>query len=125
MSAPSATGAVQSLQRRGLVAHERYEDVVLTRQGRQIARGVSQRHEELRSFFEDVLLLPADVAEQEACRLEHAIRAPTLERLRGFLVCLRECPRAADDCVEAYRQLVGSGEEPAPGTAARKRRERP
>ena len=48
---PSATGAVQSLKDRGLVSHEKYEDVLLTDEGQAIAEAVHKRHEELRLFF--------------------------------------------------------------------------
>jgi DtxR family transcriptional regulator, Mn-dependent transcriptional regulator len=106
VSAPSATGAIKTLQKLGLVAHERYEDVLLTRQGKRIAGGVDQRHRELRAFFEGVLLLDAEVAEEEACRLEHSISPGTLDRLRQFLGCIEDCSRAQRDCIRRYRAVV-------------------
>ncbi len=106
VSAPSATGAIKTLQKHGLVSHERYEDVILTRQGKRIAEKVDQRHRELRAFFEDILLLEPGVAEEEACRLEHSISPGTLDRLREFLACIQDCPRAKRECIRAYRAVV-------------------
>jgi len=122
VSAPSATGAVKTLQRHGLVSHERYEDVVLTREGKKIAETVDQRHRELRAFFEEVLLLKAEVAEEEACRLEHSISPSTLDRLRSFLTCLRGCSRARRGCVQAYREVVAAevAEARTPGAGRRR-----
>jgi DtxR family transcriptional regulator, Mn-dependent transcriptional regulator len=109
VSAPSATGAIKTLQKRGLVSHERYEDVTLTREGKRIAARVDGLHRELRAFFEDVLLLDPQTAENEACRLEHSISRPTLDRLRAFLACIGDCPQADEGCVAAYRRQVSGG----------------
>jgi DtxR family Mn-dependent transcriptional regulator len=106
---PSATGAIQQLKERGLVAHEKYEDVVLTDEGESAATEVHQRHEELRSFFEDVLLLEPRMAENEACALEHSISAHTLERLRRFLVCVRRCAEGQPGGVHAFRRYIETG----------------
>ncbi len=114
VSAPSATGAIKSLQKRGLVSHERYEDVILTREGKEIAEVVDQRHRELRTFFQQVLLLDAEAAEEEACRLEHSISPSTVDRLRSFLACIGDCSRARRGCVRAYRDLVAAEGNAAP-----------
>lgn len=106
---PSATGAVKSLKDRGLVSHERYEDVLLTADGQAVAADVHQRHEELRSFFEDVLLLDPTAADEEACRLEHSISALALQRLRRFLACIRQCAQGQPGCIRAFRHFVETG----------------
>jgi DtxR family Mn-dependent transcriptional regulator len=107
---PSATGAIKSLSERGLVSHERYEDVLLTAHGKSVAQDVNERHEELRSFFEDVLLLDGSAADEEACKLEHSISAITLERLQRFLTCIRQCEQGQPGCIQAFRHLVETGE---------------
>lgn len=106
---PSATGAVKSLKDRGLVSHERYEDVVLTADGKIVAEDVHQRHQELRSFFADVLLLDPDTADEEACRLEHSISALAVDRLRRFLGCIRDCAQGQPGCIRSFRNLVETG----------------
>jgi DtxR family Mn-dependent transcriptional regulator len=103
---PSATGAVQQLKQRGLVSHEKYEDVLLTEEGQAVASEVNQRHEELRAFFEDVLLLDGDVAEAEACVLEHSISGQTLGRLRRFLSSIRQCGQGQVGCIRVFRETV-------------------
>jgi len=103
---PSATGAIGHLKQRGLVSHEKYEDVLLTDEGEALAAEVNQRHEELRAFFEDVLLLDTEMAEAEACALEHSISEQTLGRLRGFLVSIRQCDRGQPGCIRTFREMV-------------------
>jgi DtxR family Mn-dependent transcriptional regulator len=82
---PSVTGALRTLGSRGLVEHERYEDVALTPKGEQIARAIHARHEQLRAFLIEALGLAEGVAGDEACRLEHAVAPETLERLVAFV----------------------------------------
>jgi len=103
---PSATGAIQQLVQRGLVSHEKYEEVLLTEEGETVAVGVDQRHEELRAFFQDVLLLDGELAEAEACALEHSISTLTLDRLRGFLASIRQCRLGNPGCIQVFREMV-------------------
>ena len=116
---PSATGAVQVLKDRGLVSHEKYEDVVLTDQGQAAAEAVHERHEELRSFFAEVLLLDPEMAESEACALEHSISALTLERLRRFLACIRQCTQGQPGCIRNFGHYVETGALPPPACGGR------
>lgn len=111
---PSATGAVKGLKERGLVSHEKYEEVLLTERGREIAEDVHQRHQELRSFFEEVLLLDAEMAEAEACTLEHSISELTLERLQRFVGCIRECAQGQPGCIRSFKSIVETGTAPPP-----------
>jgi DtxR family Mn-dependent transcriptional regulator len=103
---PSATGAIRQLKQRGLVSHEKYEDVLLTAEGELVASEVHARHEELRSFFEEVLLLTGEMAEAEACALEHSISELTLSRLRRFVASIRGCGDGQPGCVLAFRETV-------------------
>lgn len=108
VTASAATCTVRTLTKRGLLSHERYEDVTLTERGQEIAEEVLRRHEELSAFLERVLLLDPEMAEEEACRLEHAISELTLERLQRFAAALRGCSDAGTGCMRAFRATVES-----------------
>jgi len=110
----TATTTVKTLARRGLLSHERYEDVVLTQAGQRIAEEVLRRHMELRSFLEDVLLLDPTTAEDDACRMEHVISEATLDRLRWFAAALHGCGNSRTGCMRVFRHVVQSS---APGVA--------
>ncbi len=89
---PSVTGALNQLARRELVNYSPYEVVTLTDKGREAALDVSRRHTALKAFLMGVLGIEEELAETSACRMEHAMPRPVLERLAGFVDYLAECP---------------------------------
>lgn len=109
---PSVTGAIKSLSGRGLVWHERYEDVELTAGGEEIAKRIWERHKQLRDFLIDVLAMPADLAESEACKLEHAVAAQTLQRLVKFAEFMRKFSDRRPECLGDFRYYLEHGECP-------------
>jgi len=82
---PTVTEALRGLVRRGLVRHERYEHVDLTRKGRLVARETQRRHAGILRFLTEVLGLEPRPAEREACAIEHAMRPATVDRLLAFV----------------------------------------
>lgn len=82
---PSVSGALAALVQRRLVVHERYGYVELTAQGGRIARRVQGRHDMLVKFLTGILNIDRNIAEDDACRMEHAISPQTVERLTKFL----------------------------------------
>ena len=82
---PSVTGALKVLSENGLVSHEKYEYVELTPEGRKVARRVQRTHNILFKFFTEVIGVDTDTAEKDACKVEHAISATTLEKLVQFM----------------------------------------
>ncbi|MGB9498902.1 MAG: metal-dependent transcriptional regulator [Dissulfuribacterales bacterium] len=82
---PSVTGAVRNLAEKGLVNYERYSFVTLTEKGRKIAKEIISRHQLLYDFLTRVLLVDMEIAELDACRIEHAISPQTATKLKEFL----------------------------------------
>jgi len=110
---PSVTGAIETLQGRGLVAHDRYGDVKLTSNGRRVAREVKDRNDLIRRFLVEVLRIPAATANRDACTLEHVVSTQTLERLSSFLEFLNVCGRGANETIAHFGEwldCVESGE---------------
>ncbi len=120
---PSVTGALHTLAERKLVNYQPYSTVTLTSRGRRIAEGVSHRHQVFSTFFGRVLGLKGRIAEENACRLEHAIDDEVLERLGEYIAFVHQCPlgtcrweggfgyfcehgRAVDDCEERLEQAL-------------------
>ena len=77
---PSVTGALKSLKSRDLVEYEKNSFINLTPKGLKLAKAILQRHEILVEFFSQALGLEGDHAEDQACRVEHAIDQDTAER---------------------------------------------
>jgi DtxR family transcriptional regulator, Mn-dependent transcriptional regulator len=107
---PSVSGALETLQTRGLVAHDRYGDVRLTTKGRRVAREVKSRNDLIHRFLLEVLRLPPATASREACVLEHVVSPKTLERLSAFLEFLRVCNRGATETIAHFGQWLDCSE---------------
>ena len=82
---PSVTAALNVLKEKGLVTQERYGKVFLTPEGRKRALVVQRRHRVLRKFLVDVLGVGEELAEHDACLMEHAVSPETMEKLIEFL----------------------------------------
>lgn len=85
VSKASVNKAVNNLKAAGFVEQPHYGDISLTQQGLLYARGVLNRHEMLMEFLTDVLGVEAEVAQEEACMMEHAISDDTLSRWMEFM----------------------------------------
>jgi DtxR family Mn-dependent transcriptional regulator len=85
VSRASVTGALRLLREKGMIHYEPYDHATLTRAGRAAARDVVARHNILKSFFINVLGLPAEVAQQAACRAEHALGQDVIGRFLAFV----------------------------------------
>ena len=82
---PTASEAIAQLTKRGLVEHESYGAVGLSAEGWRVANDMLDRHQVLLHLFADILGLPAEDAEQEACAVEHAIAGQTLQKVTEFV----------------------------------------
>lgn len=102
---PSVTGALKHLAQHGLVNYEPYQHVTLTAAGAEIARAMVRRHDVLKRFMSQVLALPEDIAEHDACGMEHALSDETLNRLIQFLEFIESCPRAGGGLIENFRRF--------------------
>ena len=101
----SVTGALQSLSQKGLVNYHPYSSVTLTDLGFQLAEQIDHRHQVLTDFLGRFLQLPPDIAEANACRMEHHIDDQALERLIAFVRFVQQCPRTGEDWMQAFTRL--------------------
>ncbi|MBN1616009.1 MAG: metal-dependent transcriptional regulator [Spirochaetales bacterium] len=85
VSRASVNKSLGALKESGLVEHEHYGDIKLTEKGLQLAKAVRARHDALKTFLSQILGVSADVAEQDACRMEHAISKETALKLEEYL----------------------------------------
>jgi DtxR family Mn-dependent transcriptional regulator len=79
VSKPSVHAALHELERRGLIEHEHYGEVYLSPAGKAAAAEIRRRHGLLTEFLRDVVGVSPEIAEQDACRIEHYLSAETLE----------------------------------------------
>jgi DtxR family transcriptional regulator, Mn-dependent transcriptional regulator len=98
----SVSGALKVLVDRGLIDHDPYGVITLTDTGTTIAGRLVQRHEILRDFLVKVLTVEAKEADENACRMEHAVSESVLNRLVEFAEFVDRCPRAGAKWVRGF-----------------------
>ncbi|MHC1630337.1 MAG: metal-dependent transcriptional regulator [Methanoculleaceae archaeon] len=72
----------------GLVEYRRYEGVVLTPPGREVAEVIKFRHDTLRDFLM-MINVPEKIANADACYMEHELHPETIQQIRVLLEVLR------------------------------------
>lgn len=114
VSMPSVTEAMRKLSKDGFVQYSAREFVELTGKGETAAHRLFSKNMFLKNFLVDVLDIDEQVAEKEACELEHHLWATTLDRLillyqflsarqqtdRPSLTLFRKCLRIAEGLSE-------------------------
>ena len=85
VNSSSVTGALRALAAKKLVNYAPYDVITVTTKGKRIARDIIRRHEALRDFFIKVLGIDRQVADEGACKMEHALPREILDRLIRFV----------------------------------------
>lgn len=105
----SVTGALRQLSERGLINYTPYDIITLTAHGERLARNVLKRHEALYHFLKDILGLDEEVADSDACELEHAISSQVLDRLINFIEFIQQCPRVGTQWIKEFDSFCLNG----------------
>ena len=116
VKAGSVTPALRRLSDLGLIEYEQREYIDLTERGEQEARRVLARHRLLTRFFDEVLQMPAEAADAEACKLEHSLSDEAMDRLVRFFEFLAVCPHQPPELLKAFHEcnLVQGTESDCP-----------
>lgn len=85
VSRPSVSRAMSILKAEGYVEMETYGDISLTAKGRAVAEEVYDRHRMLTRFLRDILGVDREIAEHDACLIEHDISSQSMQKLTEFI----------------------------------------
>lgn len=88
VSKASISKAVAVLKEKGLVEQPYYGDISLTEDGLAYGSKVLDRHRTLTLFLHKALGIDPLVAEEEACKMEHAISDESFEKWISFINAL-------------------------------------
>jgi Mn-dependent DtxR family transcriptional regulator len=80
----SVTEMFGKLTNEGFINYEKYSGVNLTLKGKKIAIMLKNRHETLKHFLE-ILGVDKDIANDDACKIEHNVNPKTVDKLRKFV----------------------------------------
>lgn len=81
----SVSGMVRRLVEQGLISHERYRGVQLTKEGRLAALRTIRRHRIIEAYLTKALGYPWDRVHDEAERLEHAASDELIDRMAAAI----------------------------------------
>jgi DtxR family Mn-dependent transcriptional regulator len=109
VSRASVTEALRALSKKGLINYAPYEAITLTDYGREVAEDVIFRHEALKRFFIEVLAIDMTIAEDGACRIEHAAPPEIISRMISFTKFMQICPRGSADIIKGFAAYCENG----------------
>lgn len=84
-SKPSVSRAMSLLKDDGFITVENDGQILLTKKGYETAEQIYNRHLLITGFLLDVLGVPEQIAEDDACKIEHVISNETTDKLRLFM----------------------------------------
>ncbi|HKM04265.1 MAG TPA: metal-dependent transcriptional regulator [Lachnospiraceae bacterium] len=84
-SKPSVSRAVGLLKENNFIEIDGDGFIKLTKTGRTMAESIYDRHKVLTEFFVKIAEVSIEVAEEDACRIEHVISPETFSGIKNFL----------------------------------------
>jgi len=82
---PSVNKALKNLKEENLIKYEAYQEIVLTKEGEDLAKKILEAYDIAYVFFKDVLNLDEKEAEEEAGKIKSTLNDDTLNRLAKYV----------------------------------------
>jgi len=110
------TSMIRSLAGRGLVDHERYGCVELTEEGRRFAEVTESSRHVLEAFLTDILRVPAAIANEDACMIEHLVSKEAMSQFVRLTALIQSDQPAAIEFRRLFEEQLrcGASGEPCP-----------
>ena len=107
---PSVTDMIKKLSDSGYVIYEPYKPITLSEEGKDIAMAVADKHRVLKNFL-TILGIDPEIAEEDACGIEHHLHPDTTELLTKFVEFIQMAPRQPR-WLEHFNTYLETGELP-------------
>ena len=85
VSLASVNYALKALEGEGLIKHKRYGYIELTEKGSKVGKAIYRKHKLIRSFLINVLNVDENVADKDACGIEHVVSEETCDKMNSYL----------------------------------------
>ena len=102
----TVTATVQKMVEGGMLNHERYGSLHLTKEGRKKGLSIHHRHEGLRAFFHEFLGLDRERSSEIACGMEHYMDTVTGDRLYAMLEFFRRARADMEPWVDEFLRAM-------------------
>jgi Mn-dependent DtxR family transcriptional regulator len=96
VSRGAASRAIALFKDRGWIQENEHRMLELTESGMELARSVERNYLILEYFLEEILSVPAEIAREDACKIEHLLSPQTAQNLGRLISVCREKPHLAD-----------------------------
>jgi DtxR family Mn-dependent transcriptional regulator len=103
VSRAGVTSMLRSLKTRGLVDHERYGLVELTDEGSRFAKMTETNREVLSQFFTNILGLRPEMANEDACMIEHLVSPESMMQFLRLTALIQSDDPAAERFRAAFK----------------------
>jgi len=81
---PSVNRAMTNLKNEGYILMEPYGDIVFTEKGRETAKHIHELHHVITDFLVNSLGISPELAEADACRIEHVISPEVVQAMKEY-----------------------------------------
>ena len=106
----SVTEIFQKLSEEGYVDYKKYSGIMLTAKGRRLALKTKGKHEKLKEFLM-ILGIEKDIAESDACEMEHILHPSTMNTIDKFVEVIGQC-EMAPFWLDRLKRYVKTGKLP-------------
>jgi DtxR family Mn-dependent transcriptional regulator len=106
VSRASVTEALRALSSKGLINYAPYEVITMTDIGREVAEDVIFRHTTLKNFFTQILTIDNEIAEEGACKIEHAAPPQVIKRMIDFMKFVESSPQVDKGFIDSFKEFV-------------------
>ncbi|ODS35635.1 MAG: hypothetical protein A7316_00720 [Candidatus Altiarchaeales archaeon WOR_SM1_86-2] len=91
VTSPSVSAMLKKLHSEDLIFYERYSGVTLAPEGEELAKSIKHRHDTLTKLLK-IIFVSEDVAERDACNLEHNLSPESITQLTNFVNFIESRP---------------------------------
>jgi DtxR family Mn-dependent transcriptional regulator len=99
---------LKKLRDNDLIFYEKYGGVTLKSEGEELAKVVKHRHDTLKKLLK-IIFVPEDVAERDACKLEHNLSPESINQLTNFVNFIESRP-IHPQWLEHFKTFCETGE---------------
>jgi len=108
VSRGAASMALAHLKKRKLVTQDPRRFLLLTEEGERVVRQIEQNFDILSKFFEEMLGVPREEAQADACKMEHLLSLETGRRMLWLMRFILSDPERAESAKNAIASFDAS-----------------
>ena len=103
---PSVVDAISKLKERGLLVHEKYGYLYLTKKGIDQAKVIYKKHEEIYKFLNQFLGMDTEISERDACGMEHHVSKETLGKIMNLMEFIETSPEGYPQWLKRFNNFI-------------------